>query len=185
MKTMLMVVGLCIVVFAVVWAAVTLVDMQEETKLSVQHKTIEPPQTVVITDYASQVETLQAQITTLKAQLAHASIVKPCPQPVVTPVYYRTEDYYYDRNYNERNNNNDNLDLLVTVENDNGDPIENAEVRLTDGITRTHDTDEDGETEFTNLDEDCYNIRVKKSGFDTEEREICIEDDRTVTFRLS
>lgn len=178
MRTLLMVVGFCIVVFAGAWMIASMMEVAEKPAAAQQRQTvIMPPQTVVVNDYESQIKSLQTEVSSLKDDLSTAK------QQYQRE--YQMQYTYYTQDYLDRHSDtNDEFDLTVVVKDEDGDPIENAEVRITDDVTKTRDTDEDGEARFSNLDEDCYDIRVKMSGYGTEEDSICLEDDERVTIRL-
>jgi hypothetical protein len=75
--------------------------------------------------------------------------------------------------------------LWVKVEDDEGDDLEDARVRVRNGDSETGYTDRDGEVDFE-LDPDDYDVIASKPGYATEERDIEIEEDetRSIRFRL-
>jgi hypothetical protein len=79
----------------------------------------------------------------------------------------------------------DEWDLTVRVRDEDGDPIEDARVRIENGDSESENTDEDGEAEFNNIEEDCYDIEVSAEGYEDETDEICVEDDERVNIRMS
>ena len=116
------------------------------------------------------VQELQAQNSLLQQSLQKTeSLYDNCPQPSVVSFHsYETELF----------------DLTVVVRDEDGDRVEDARVRLENADEETEYTDEDGEAFFSRLQEDCYNIRVSKSGYETENTRKCIEDDEKITIRL-
>lgn len=90
---------------------------------------------------------------------------------------YYTPRYIYSRTDRE-------YDLLVVVRDDDRDRLEDAYVRVENSDSYSRHTDEDGEAGFNNLEEDCYDIRVTKSGYDAEEDRVCLRDDETVRITL-
>jgi hypothetical protein len=75
--------------------------------------------------------------------------------------------------------------LWVKVEDDEGDDLEDARVRVRNGDSETGYTDRDGEVDFE-LDPDDYDVIASKPGYATEERDIEIEEEetRSIRFRL-
>lgn len=80
------------------------------------------------------------------------------------------EDYYH------HDDNNDEADLTVYVEDEDGDDIEDAKVRIQDGDDDIDYTNENGKAVFYNIDPDCYDVTVTKSGYFDEETSICLDD---------
>ena len=77
------------------------------------------------------------------------------------------------------------IDLTVIVRDDeDGDRIEDAKVRIEDGEDDIDYTDDDGEAHFYNLRRDCYDIRVSADDYDSESRTFCLEDDERISFSL-
>lgn len=76
-------------------------------------------------------------------------------------------------------------ELRVIVEDEDDSQLEDARVRVRNGETFVERTDDDGEADFE-LESDQYNVRVSKSDYATEDRDITLddEDDRTVRFYL-
>jgi hypothetical protein len=180
MRNAILVIGLCIIVFAGAWVIATMME-GPKTSIQVERTTpvIMPPETVVVNDYEGQINMLQAKVTSLENQLLTA---KQDYQRQYQQEMLRT---YYSADYFDRSSSDDTHDLTVVVEDQDGDPIEGADVELTDGVSKDRETDEDGEVEFRNLDDDCYDLDVSASGYDDYSREVCIDnDDRSVTVRL-
>ncbi len=69
----------------------------------------------------------------------------------------------------------DEVDLTVSVEDEDNDPIEDAEVEVENGDDETEDTDDEGEAYFS-LEPDDYEITVSKDGYETETRDIELEE---------
>lgn len=107
--------------------------------------------------------------------------------------YYGYDDYYgydyygYDYGFFDRDRyDDDEWDLTITIkDNDNGDRIEDAYVRIENGDDHSKYTDEDGEVKFRNIEEDCYDIEVEKSGYRNEDDYTCIHRDRKITIYLA
>jgi Carboxypeptidase regulatory-like domain len=175
MRTVLLVIGFCVVIFAGAWIIASMIETPETNLPAPQQRVIGTPETAVVVDYEGQIKALQTEIASLKSQITQRTSQEELYRQYALQDYYRSSRVIRDDEY----------DLEVTVEDDEGDPIENAEVRLTNGVSKTRDTDEDGTVEFLNLDEDCYEVRVERSGYETEEKDICIDDDDDMTFRLS
>ena len=75
--------------------------------------------------------------------------------------------------------------LDVYVEDEDGDDLEDARVRVRNGDSDVDYTDDDGES-FFDLEPDDYEVRVSKSGYETEERDVEIEQNerRYLRFEL-
>ena len=71
-------------------------------------------------------------------------------------------------------------ELHANVEDAEGNPIEDAEIRAENSETLTRFTDIDGEA-YLDLNADTYDVRVSKTGFRTETRTVTIEEDETNT----
>lgn len=73
--------------------------------------------------------------------------------------------------------------LDVVVEDLDGDPIRNADVRVRNGETRRGETGSSGRTSFI-LGPDTYDVTVSKSGYLTEDREVELRrgDSKTLRF---
>ena len=89
--------------------------------------------------------------------------------------------YSYDRNYRDTGS----YDLTVIVKDDDNRRLEDAYVRVENSDSTSKHTDEDGEARFLNLEDDCYDVAVSKSGYDAEKDRICLRDDESITIRLS
>jgi hypothetical protein len=185
MRNAILVIGFCIVIFAGAWIIASMMELSNKPVIIERSQpVIMPPQTVVINDYESQIKSLQAEVTTLQneALTAKQDYQRQYQQELIRTYY---DDYYYNDYYVDRHSTSDEHDLTVVVKDDSGDPIEGAEVELTDGVSKDRETDEDGEVQFNNLDDDCYDLDVSASGFGSESREVCIDgDDRKVTVRM-
>ena len=102
--------------------------------------------------------------------------------------YYN--DYYYDRNYlyrdhyYDRYHHDDEWDLTVYVEDEDGDGIDDARVHIEDGDEKTRHTNSDGKVRFYDLEDDCYDIEVDADGYDDYDDDFCLHRDRTITIEL-
>ncbi|MBC5792968.1 MAG: carboxypeptidase regulatory-like domain-containing protein [Nanohaloarchaea archaeon] len=67
------------------------------------------------------------------------------------------------------------VDLTVSVEDEDNDPIEDAEVEVENGDDESDETDDEGEAYFS-LEPDDYEITVSKDGYETETRDIELEE---------
>lgn len=76
-------------------------------------------------------------------------------------------------------------DLIVTVKNEDGDRLADAYVRVENSDSTSKHTDDDGEARFNSLEEDCYDVRASKSGYNSESDSVCLEDDERLTVRLA
>ncbi|MFC1697733.1 carboxypeptidase-like regulatory domain-containing protein [Nanoarchaeota archaeon] len=95
----------------------------------------------------------------------------------------------YDLVVSERYNNNELLkrqkfDLKIKVEDPDGNAIDDARVKVENGEDDIEYTESDGEAIFYNLGVGCYNVKVKKSGYDNEEEELCLDYDTEHKFDL-
>lgn len=90
-------------------------------------------------------------------------------------------DFYY-REYHE--DRYDDIDIKIIVRDNEGRRLEDAYVKIENGDTDIEYTDEDGEVKFYNMHEDCYEITVRKDGYETERKEKCIDEDKTFSIYL-
>ena len=87
------------------------------------------------------------------------------------------ENYKYDY-FKWYNDYDEDIDITIAVYDDyDQDPIEDARVRIENDKSETEYTDDDGEVEFRNLDEDCYDIRISASDYETLKRTRCLDED--------
>jgi len=190
MRTPILVVTLCILVFAGAWLLLTVTEPREPVVKVVKYvpdKVISQPQTVVIEDKNAEMETLKKEISDLKEQIETQNTRDRYGYRDYSDYYYRDyyDDYYDDRYYYKDRYDDDEWDLEVRVKDDeDGDPIDDARVKVTNGDSEVEYTDNDGEAEFRNLEEDCYDIRVTADDYDSEEDDICLRDDERITIRL-
>jgi hypothetical protein len=171
------------------------------------------PKTVVVTETKSEVEMLQDEVKELRQQLAQRTTTSHMREKMPYTTYcdsygcrveldgkrYYDDDYYryyddddwyywngrwyYDDDRRHRYYD-DEWDLTVVVEDEHGDEIKNARVEVENHDDDVEYTDSDGEAEFRNLEEDCYDIEVSKSGYEDEHRDLCLYRDRTIYFEL-
>jgi hypothetical protein len=73
--------------------------------------------------------------------------------------------------------------LWVKVEDDEGDDLEDARVRVRNGDSETGYTGRDGEVEFE-LEPDNYDVIASKPGYGPEERDVDIEEGETMSIRF-
>ena len=81
----------------------------------------------------------------------------------------------------------DGEDLTIVVKAENGIKLENARIRIRkDGseIFSTYFTDEYGWAKVFNLRKDCYEIEVKKTGYETKKAKVCMSQDRDLKLVL-
>jgi hypothetical protein len=165
------------------------------------------PHTVVVTDTQSQVEELKEEVQSLRQQLIQRTTTSSyqtssrmpyqtycdssgCYVEIDGKRYYDDDYWYYDRDdkyyryYDDYRYDDDEWDLTVIVEDEHGDEIRGARVEVENHDDDVEYTDSDGEAEFRNLEEDCYDITVEKSGYKDERRDICLSRDRTIFIEL-
>lgn len=77
--------------------------------------------------------------------------------------------------------------IKVTVIDDStGLPIQGANVALTPPVKPSHDTDDDGQYEFSELDPNNYTVRVSKNGYSPDSKSVNAISGKAeiVSFRL-
>ncbi|QKQ98869.1 hypothetical protein GKQ38_05090 [Candidatus Nanohaloarchaea archaeon] len=79
----------------------------------------------------------------------------------------------------------DEYELAVDVEDEDGDSIENAEVTVSNGVDLEDETNSNGRSYFS-LENGDYELEVSKSGYETVERSFSVSgEDRTIDITLS
>jgi hypothetical protein len=185
LKGLFLGIALSIVLVGAAWLIVAGINMTAAPEI--REIPVPYPVTIVDSGMVVQVNQLKAENTNLQAQLTAArEDLSVCQQKI----YYGTssygsyssyDDYRADLNYRTSGE----WDLTVRVrDDDTGDPIEDARVRVMDGDSDSDYTDEDGEAFFSNLEEDCYDVTVRADGYDDESDEICLEDNERITIRM-
>jgi hypothetical protein len=171
-------IALATIVVGVAWVIVVGVSQAPETK----EVYVPYPVTIVDQSNAVQVEQLKAENANLNRQLITArDDLSICQQRIDYENSADYDQYRYDTYYGS-----DGVwDLTVRVrDDDTGDPIEDARVRVENGDTDSDYTDEDGEAFFSNLEEDCYDIEITADGYEDENDDFCLEDDERITIRM-
>ena len=84
----------------------------------------------------------------------------------------------------ERDNDEEDARLRVLVEDEFGDELRDARVRVRNGDFRTDYTDNDGESIFY-LEPDRYDVTVTKSGYRAEERSVRLSSNERETLRFT
>ena len=94
-------------------------------------------------------------------------------------------DNYNDGNYDESGNSNE-ADLMVYVQDNHGNDLEDARVEIQDGSNDVEYTDGNGKAAFNNINNDCYDIRVSKSGYHDSTDHTCVDSgqNRGITVEL-
>lgn len=167
LRQLLILVSLFILIFGAIWLFMVLGEPEVVTVTRTEYTTQYVPQIIRIED-TDRIEELERELARVKAELQQTR---------------NQRDYYQYERFYERDSD-DEYDLDVRVRDEDGEPIENARVRVENGDTEVEYTDEDGEARFNNLEEDCYDIRVSADGYDTEYDDICLDDDERITIRL-
>jgi hypothetical protein len=177
LKGLFLGIAMSIIVVGLAWLIVAGINQTPE----IREVSVPYPVTIIDSSMVVQVNQLKAEIADIQAQLKTArEDLYICQQRIDygTPSY---DTYWSDYNYRTSNG----WDLTVRVrDDDTGDPIEDARVRVMDGDSDSDYTDEDGEAFFSNLEEDCYDIEVSADGYDDEDDDICLEDDERITIRM-
>lgn len=91
--------------------------------------------------------------------------------------------YYSDRHFEDEEDNEYDLTVIVK-DSSNGEYLEDAHVEIENGDYKSRLTDDDGEASFRNIEEDCYDVKVSKSGYYSEFEDVCVSRDRKLTVRL-
>lgn len=140
--------------------------------------------------YEEQLRNAEAQQQQAKQAEVKKVQVKTVYEPIydVGPQYYSEQDIYdytnYDEYYYYHSLRTGNSDLTVRVKDEDGDAIDGAKVAIDNSEEDSDYTDEDGKARFSNIENDCYSVRASKSGYVTEDHNVCIHDDKQVTFVL-
>jgi hypothetical protein len=187
LKGMTIAVAIAILVVGAAWVVVVAGSTDVKQPVRTEIRYVPQPVPVVESGEIVQVGQLKAENSNLERQLAASrNELTICQQQKIAydsykrDTYDRSDSYFYDDN-----NNDDEWDLLVRVrDDDTGDPIEDARVRVENGDDDSEYTDDDGEAEFNNLEDDCYDIEVSADGYEDEEDDICLDDDERITIRL-
>jgi len=197
-RTPILVVSFCLILFFGAWIIVTIIEFDHEADGNVVLST-QPKITIIessIPQNTHEIDQLKAEITSLKKTVEE----KPKDQdyqydrynqrPYMRYYndYYDNYDYYdnhyYDYNDYDRRYNDDEWDLTVYVEDEDGNDIEDARVRVEDGDHKTKYTDNDGRARFYDLEDDCYDIEVDADGYDDYDDDFCLHRDRSITVEM-
>lgn len=123
--------------------------------------------------YSLEMQKLQDQINKIESQKVHYKDMYEITR--------NERDFYY-REYND--DRYDDIDIKIIVRDNEDRRLEDAYVKLENGDTDIEYTDEDGVVRFYNMHEDCYEITVRKDGYETERKERCIEEDKVFSIYL-
>ncbi|MFB6292119.1 MAG: carboxypeptidase regulatory-like domain-containing protein, partial [Candidatus Nanohaloarchaea archaeon] len=83
----------------------------------------------------------------------------------------------------ESDQNQGDGELSVFVEDRNGNDLQDARVRVENGETEVEYTDSNGKADFF-LEEGWYDVTVSKSGYETETRDVRVNEDEETVIRL-
>jgi len=170
MRILLVLVSALVILLGITYLVILAVGPQEKTIVQTRYIQTAPPQTVVINDNAAVIDRLESQIDNLERQLQVERNNR---------VYNERVRYVYRDRHDD-----DEWDLKVWVEDEDGDPIDDARVRVENGDTEIEYTNDNGRAIFRDLEEDCYDIEVEASGYLDEDDDICLDDDESITIEL-
>lgn len=200
LKTALVVVSILAIV-----VGITLLVLAMEKPKEVHVRFINPTvtgassQTITIPhkDYEKEIKELKTEISKLKTTIENQKKTNYYSDKYRIYTYrgYRVfhfgdydYDHYkyrkYDRDHYYYWYKDDEHDLTVYVYDEDHDEVEDARVEVENGDDKTKYTNHDGVAKFNNLEEDCYDMKIKADGFKNYYYDFCLRDDKRIRVYL-